>query len=35
VGEVFVTLGVSFAVQNLIVARRSFAQPLKASRGVA
>jgi len=35
VGEVFVTLGVSFAVQNLIVARCSFAQPLKASRGVA
>lgn len=29
VGEVFVTLGLSFAVQNLVVARRSIAQPVQ------
>lgn len=29
VGEVFVTLGLSFAIQNLIVARRSVAQTLQ------
>jgi hypothetical protein len=28
VGEIFMTLGLSFAVQNLVVARRTIAQPL-------
>lgn len=28
VGEMFITLGVSFAVQNLVIARRTIARPL-------
>jgi hypothetical protein len=35
VGEVFVTLGLSFAVQNLVVARRSIAHAVKATSVVA
>jgi hypothetical protein len=35
VGEVFVTLGLSFAVQNLVVARRTIAHTVKAASVVA
>jgi hypothetical protein len=35
VGEVFVTLGLSFAVQNLVVARRSIAQMIRPERTTA
>ena len=35
VGEVFLTLGISFAVQNLFVARRSIAYPAESARSFA